>query len=411
VNFDSNKTFAERQIIRKCKKFPITIFQGRTEGQEDELFKSSCIMTFKSVKSFGDFFIRDENPLRTSPKLHLKFYLSFQHGSFVDLENVFEERRKLQLEKSAEADHFDDSETNLYFYFLFGDNRGLTLSTFVLFSQTSCNVLQQHEVNLYDKSLKKWQSGDFEVQKHRNFHGCEINVEIAGDSDDIERSETRVIGDDIRVGLIKNTFEVISKSANCTYKYIKYQSEAIDIFVILTCNKDLTTLGYKTTFPFLTIPYFIASPLGQEYDCYEKLLLPFDYYTWILILMTFASAIATIWLLKFTSASVRNFVIGEEIQQPTEDVARILLGISQTRLPRRNFARFLTMVFILFCLIIRTAWQGKIFEFMQKDMRKPRPESYQEMIDQNFTLYSLTEVYKNELDDDGITISIIKRHG
>jgi hypothetical protein len=407
VNFDSNKTFVNEQIVEKCRKFPLTIFRGRIYGRQDKLFESSCIMTFKSIDSFEKFFLNHENALETSPVLNLKYYLSFENKNFEDVKDIFVERTYFQQEKikSEKFDIVDDMESYLYFYFVSDNNRGqILLSTLVMFSQNSCSNLHQHVLNRYDKSLKKWQSGHFEVHKYRNFHGCLINVGLR-ESDYARKSKTREVRVNFQFDLIKNIYEVMSKKANFTYKFSTFPNIDHDpnryILVTSTCNilKNLSDEdSIVTTFPFISMPLFIATPLGLEYNCYEKLFLPFDYYTWVLILMTFGSAIATIWLLKFTSASVRNFVIGEQIQQPNENVARILLGINQTRLPRRNFARYLTMVFILFCLIIRTAWQGKIFEFMQKDMRKPRVESYQEMIDQNFTLYWQSEEFKSDMD-------------
>lgn len=56
-------------------------------------------------------------------------------------------------------------------------------------------------------------------------------------------------------------------------------------------------------------------------------------------------------------------------------------------LPGRNFSRFLLTLYILFCLIIRTAYQGKQFEFLQKDMRPANVETIDEMIARNFTFF------------------------
>lgn len=61
------------------------------------------------------------------------------------------------------------------------------------------------------------------------------------------------------------------------------------------------------------------------------------------------------------------------------------------------------MTFIVYSLIIRTAWQGKMFEFLQKNLTKPEIQSVEEMIDRNFSLYlweefgnqyNVTEFYK-----------------
>lgn len=56
-------------------------------------------------------------------------------------------------------------------------------------------------------------------------------------------------------------------------------------------------------------------------------------------------------------------------------------------LPRQNFARIILMMYILFCLIMRTAYQGKQFEFMIQEMRRPVVKTIDKLIEQNFTLY------------------------
>lgn len=57
-------------------------------------------------------------------------------------------------------------------------------------------------------------------------------------------------------------------------------------------------------------------------------------------------------------------------------------------LPGRNFARFLLMLYILFCFVIRIAYQGKQFEFLQKEMRPADVETINQMISRNFSFYT-----------------------
>lgn len=62
----------------------------------------------------------------------------------------------------------------------------------------------------------------------------------------------------------------------------------------------------------------------------------------------------------------------------------------------RNFARFLLMLYILFCMIIRTAYQGKQFEFLQNEMRPADVKTISEMISRNFSFYTF-EMYAHPL--------------
>lgn len=63
-----------------------------------------------------------------------------------------------------------------------------------------------------------------------------------------------------------------------------------------------------------------------------------------------------------------------------------MFGSGLRVLPGRNFARFLLLSFVLFCLVIRTAYQGKQFEFIQKDMQKGNIKTIEQMIESNFTI-------------------------
>jgi hypothetical protein len=65
---------------------------------------------------------------------------------------------------------------------------------------------------------------------------------------------------------------------------------------------------------------------------------------------------------------------------------QIFFGFGSIQTPGRNFARFLLMIFTIFCLIIRTAHQGKMFEFITTDVRKPTPNNMQEMFDMEYPL-------------------------
>lgn len=56
------------------------------------------------------------------------------------------------------------------------------------------------------------------------------------------------------------------------------------------------------------------------------------------------------------------------------------------KLPGRNFARFILMLFVLFSLVMRTAYQGKQFEFIQKEMRKKNVQTIDELVKLNYTL-------------------------
>ncbi|CAG9811422.1 unnamed protein product [Chironomus riparius] len=139
-------------------------------------------------------------------------------------------------------------------------------------------------------------------------------------------------------------------------------------------------------------------PPGDLYTSFEKILLPFDKETWIGLAITFTSAVPTVFMTSRLSSSMKHFICGSGIKTPILNIFRAFFGIGQTQLPDRICARIIFMSFVLWCLVIRTAYQGKLFEFITTAVRKPQLKSLAELRKRNFTLY----VGANELENSMI---------
>jgi hypothetical protein len=81
------------------------------------------------------------------------------------------------------------------------------------------------------------------------------------------------------------------------------------------------------------------------------------------------------------------------INDPAFNAVGIFFGIGQTQLPRKNFSRIILMLFIWFCLIFRTCWQSMMFEFMTTDMRKPLPETIEDLRAMDYTIVLINSAY------------------
>jgi len=125
---------------------------------------------------------------------------------------------------------------------------------------------------------------------------------------------------------------------------------------------------------------------GRKYDPFEKMILPFDDVTWYLLIISFLTGFATILILYRCPPTQQKFVFGTQISSPSLNLMQIFFGIALNRIPGRNFARFLLIIFTMFCLVIRTAYQGKMFEFITSDVRKPTANNIQEMFDMKFPI-------------------------
>ncbi|KAG5669302.1 hypothetical protein PVAND_017190 [Polypedilum vanderplanki] len=131
--------------------------------------------------------------------------------------------------------------------------------------------------------------------------------------------------------------------------------------------------------PIDTLDFYYLVSQNDPYNNYEKLLFPFDLTTWILFLFTLAMTFIVIFGLKIFPKWIQNVVFGLNVNNPAFNALGIFFGIGQTQVPHENFSRIILLLFIWFCLIFRTCWQSKMFEFMTTDMRKASPNSFDDI--------------------------------
>lgn len=119
----------------------------------------------------------------------------------------------------------------------------------------------------------------------------------------------------------------------------------------------------------------------------EKLTLPFDNETWYGIFITFIISCISIAIFNQCPKNIKKSVYGSTVRTTAFNTFQTFFGISHQEVPKGNFARIVMTCFVFWCLVIRTAYQGKLFEFTTTAIRKPDLKSLKELKDNNFTLF------------------------
>ena len=190
-------------------------------------------------------------------------------------------------------------------------------------------------------------------------------------------------------GATNEIMKMLSSNLNFEIEYNLFDEEEfkqvyydlrIDLFItyhVLDCA------------PVTSSSFVVVVPPGEPYTSYDKLLLPFDDLTWILLLIFFGIGFTVVILVRLSkSLSTNEWVIGSNVRNPALNIFATLMGISLKVLPKTNVARFLLMNWILFCLIFRTAYQGKYFEFMTSNPTKKPIKTFEELADKKIPIYS-----------------------
>ncbi|CAO1394437.1 unnamed protein product [Diamesa hyperborea] len=176
------------------------------------------------------------------------------------------------------------------------------------------------------------------------------------------------------------------------------------IEMVMTGQVNLT-IGYYTSSPLRNTMMSASSvhytsnlvwiiPPGRQITSLEKLIKPFGPILWkaVIILLIISFLIVTV--IGFFSITIQNFVFGRNVRAPSLNIINVFFGGSLVQTPTRNFARTILCFFMLFCLIIRSSYQGALFQYMQMDSRTPVKENIHEMIEAGYHFY----MYKNAFE-------------
>ena len=257
-----------------------------------------------------------------------------------------------------------------------------------MFSEQKCGVPQLLEINRFSPSKIKWKTQQFFNPKFENCYGCAIDVSIGQDNLPFGNYEL-----DSHWNLIhsEGAFHEMFVELSWTLNFTNCKLSSCSPFLTFwpTAQNMEVVRHYVVSDPILSSSDVFIVPPGESFTSWEKLFLPFDDATWMWLGITFAIAFLVIIFIKLTrSTSMYDFVIGSNVATPYLNVIGIFMGIGQIRLPQRNISRFLFMVFVLFCLIMRTAYQGKYFEFITTDVRRRPVTEIAELKERNFTMFT-----------------------
>ena len=303
-------------------------------------------------------------------------------------------------------------------YFISNDEEVISISTIEWFF-TACNKPYITRLFTFVKESMKWNGTLYQYEKFHSYQGCELTLMLPyklsfglntyhwGYSI-INKDESFTIK-----GIVPKIFKIAAQKYNFTDTYSPVGTNVQrfmngyklqHIFVAQTNNTtyklpnvyfnidDVQSISYdqnRLSLVFYDLKFKILVTPADRYTPYEKLFLPFDFTTWLLLVATFAITFLTIFVINHLPKSAREFVYGREICTPTLNVISIFFGISQARLPSENFSRSILILFVFFCLIFRTCFQSKSFEFLTSEPRRPPPRSVNDLLERNYTVRTI----------------------
>lgn len=382
----------DQKMIKLCEKFlkvlnsKLTIYIRTSKKFTTKPESLTKVFVFETEKSINDY-------MKALPKAAIHsdgyFLILISDQSDLDMSKVFNLFRKQNI-----------MNVNI----LDVNSERISLKTFAPFGFCDCDSVVPVEVNIFINGT--WHNSDVFPEKLKNLHGCPIKV-ATFDYPPAIIVETvngvdKITGNDIELleGLsdalnFKLDFDILrepaawgflSENGSSGGVMKRIMDEKADI-AIGTYYLTLTRAKFMSYSEYSRSQIVLVVPPGIPLNAYEKLISPFNKNTWITLLVTFFFAILLILAVKLQSKALQNFVFGKNNTTPYFNMFDILMNGSQHVKPRQNFSRSLLMIFVLFCIIIRTSYQAALFQFLQTNQRHAEIETIDELIAQKYDIY------------------------
>ncbi|KAG5671924.1 hypothetical protein PVAND_002092 [Polypedilum vanderplanki] len=301
-------------------------------------------------------------------------------------------------------------------YFIIENDQNMTLLSYFISEE---NIIGNNENNFYlkleiaaifdrinlrwferlEKLEKKWNLEDMKGLKVLAFSKSAASYELYKDK--VTNQSSGVLVDILNI--VSQRSEIQTFYGSFFHHNLKATHSSGDLIPTIAFSSIYSYYDfaneYHLTTTFTEENYRLIITPPDSFKSYEKLVMPFDKVTWILLILTFLVAFIVIKIVLKHSKKIQNIIFGEKVCAPAYNVVGILFGIPQPSLPKNSFARFILIMFIIFCLIFRTAYVGVIFELLALDIQKPPPGTLLELIEENFTFYQVDDQEHTYIND------------
>lgn len=280
------------------------------------------------------------------------------------------------------------------------DSEIVSLRTFIPFNEANCNDTSLRIINIFNGKTQTWHSRNFFPTKLTNLHGCSLRIAMHESAIPFIMRREIVDGEGVLKGRAFQIVTALSRWLNFSIDVIyntsvngyetcleRVTNNEAEMFIgnvlIDRTNVDLMDFAFPIFFEHLK---FIIPP-GRAYTQAENLARVFDSVTWTLILLVLLFFGGTVVFISYQSRKVKMYAFGDKYNNALMDHLATIFGVGVATSPQAHLPRLINMKFVLLCLIIRSIYQGSLYNFLQSGARTKPVQSIDEMIAKEFTFF------------------------
>lgn len=268
-------------------------------------------------------------------------------------------------------------------------DESIELITFYPKSTSSCDDISPVTINSFRRDIAKWSKTFTFPGKFSNFNRCPIKVtyfEFYG----FEREIFEKLANRMNFTLVAKNYSDIGNvfsNGTATGSLGKLKNGEIDILVRYLMLDATRTKFFGILESVFEDSIAIVVPPTTELSPFVKLFYPFTMLTWFSLFFFLIGTCCLILVAKFSSKPSYNFVVGSNISQPFMSLVVVVTGSSQHALPKGAFARTILACFLLFFLVVRTMYVGKLLYMMKANVRSEEITTIDGFYENGFQFY------------------------
>lgn len=288
---------------------------------------------------------------------------------------------------------------------IYVEDKIVRVETFMPFGVLSCDETSPVLINNFINGTFTHGTQNFFLKKLKNLFDCPINVTTFDRCPAVCRDEHSGTLSGFDVDLINATAKALNFSINPTFLHGLAQWGTIlpngsttgAIRAVVNKHAQLIFGNFMLrgsrlsimdhSVPYFSNPLIFMVPPGKRFTHFEKLLQPFDETVWIFLLLVVLFALLVTLMLTLKFKKLQPHVFGSGMKDPVMNALVGIFGGSQLKLPKENFSRFILMMFLILCLVMRSAYQGSLYKFLQSNRNRKEIQSVDQMIEKNFEFY------------------------
>lgn len=384
--------------ILKCKTENMTV-RLDTHYQIEKVKDSKKVYNVILLDKFTTFRVLNMRISNETFEYRGYYLFVFINGNFKEFENIKSILYKRMMVRSS---------------FLYENNqtKSIIFERLSMYENGYCGGSKSSKIVEFKNGKFSTEKFEVFIENFNNLHGCELIIPTFNRPPSliIDKRTGKLSGFDwtiLNILAKKLNFTIQEKRINGEFKWgslnAKSQRFSDALREVYEGSAHFVIGNYflranRIDFFDMSISYYVSPivatiPLGRKYTSFEKLLRPFDVTIWMLLLAMFIISLFIIFMINLKCRNFKDVLYGKKVRSPVMNILTAVVGGSQPRLPKRNFPRFVLMMFLIFCLIQRNAYQSLMFLFMTTTQRHPEISSLEEMIKNNFTIYSFPSYY------------------